>query len=118
MEAVSFDTARRAVAEFFAKNNYSGKRLLLIVPDNTRSGPIGDIFQIIYDCISPQKPKAVDILVALGTHQPMTDKQICTRLSITDARSQDEICYGEIFQSQLGKPVDLHFNRQNFLEGN
>ncbi len=81
--AVSLDTARQAVVQFFAKNNYTGKRLLLIVPDNTRSGPIGDIFQLIYDCVMPQKPKALDILVALGTHQPMKDKQICARLSIT-----------------------------------
>jgi len=34
------DQAREAIAEFFAQNNYAGKRILLIIPDNTRSGPI------------------------------------------------------------------------------
>ncbi|MHC4737162.1 MAG: hypothetical protein ACYTDW_22380 [Planctomycetota bacterium] len=41
--------AVEAIVEFFAQNDYAGKRLLLIVPDNTRSGPIGDIFKIVYD---------------------------------------------------------------------
>lgn len=70
-----------AIAEFFAQNDYAGKRLLLIIPDNTRSGPVDEIFHIIYDCLA-QRAKAVDCLVALGTHPHMTEKQICTRLGI------------------------------------
>jgi len=74
--------AHEAVAEFFAQNDYTGKRILLIIPDNTRSGPVGDIFKIIYDCLK-RKVKSIDCLVALGTHQPLTEEQICTRLAIT-----------------------------------
>ena len=101
---VSLDTAREAVGRFFAQNNYSGKRLLLIIPDNTRSGPIGDIFKLLYDSLAPQKPKAVDILVALGTHQPMTDEQICTRLSITNRAAKNKIRLRKIFQPRMAKP--------------
>jgi len=85
--SVDNSQAGEAVAEFFAQNDYSGKRILLIIPDNTRSGPIGDIFKIIYDCLGP-KVKALDCLVALGTHQPLSEEQICTRLCMTaDERS-------------------------------
>ena len=73
---------REAIVEFFAQNDYSGKRVLLLIPDNTRSGPVGDVFKEIFDCIG-KKAKAVDILVALGTHQPMSEEQICSRLTIT-----------------------------------
>jgi len=76
------DEAREAIAEFFAQNDYAGKRILLIIPDNTRSGPIGDIFKIIYNCLE-QKVKNIDCLVALGTHPPLSEEQICTRLNIT-----------------------------------
>ena len=79
--------AGEAIAEFFGQNDYTGKRILLIIPDNTRSGPIGDIFKIIYDCLE-QKATAVDCLVALGTHQPLSEEQIRTRLCMTaDERS-------------------------------
>lgn len=74
--------AHEAVAEFFAQNDYTDKRILLIIPDNTRSGPIGDVFKIIYDSLE-QKVRGLDCLVALGTHKPLTEEQICTRLDIT-----------------------------------
>jgi nickel-dependent lactate racemase len=79
---IDSNQASKAIAEFFAQNDYAGKRILLIVPDNTRSGPIGDIFKMVFDCIG-QKVKALDVLVALGTHPSMTEEQICNRLSIT-----------------------------------
>jgi nickel-dependent lactate racemase len=79
---IGIDEARQAVGEFFAQRDYVGKRILLIVPDNTRSGPIGEIFKIVYDFLG-QKAKAVDCLVALGTHPPLTEEQVCTRLTIT-----------------------------------
>ena len=81
--------AAEAIAEFFAQNDYAGKRILVIIPDNTRSGPVGDIFKIIYDHIG-RKAKALDVLVALGTHQPMSEEQICERLAMTadEHRSQ------------------------------
>ncbi|MCK4753486.1 MAG: DUF2088 domain-containing protein [Planctomycetes bacterium] len=94
--------AEKAVAEFFTKNDYSGKRILLIIPDNTRSGPIGDIFKIIFDCIG-QKAKALDCLTALGTHQPMTEKQICDRLSITTAEHKDKYASVKFFNHEWEK---------------
>ena len=91
--------AGEAIAEFFAQNDYTGKRILLIIPDNTRSGPVGNIFKIIYDCLD-QKAKAVDCLVALGTHQPMTDEQICTRLGMTQAERSSKYATVKIFNHE------------------
>ncbi|MHC4147583.1 MAG: lactate racemase domain-containing protein, partial [Planctomycetota bacterium] len=79
---VENEQAREAIAQFFAQNDYTGKRILVIIPDNTRSGPIGDMFKLIYEFLGP-KAKAVDCLTALGTHHAMSEEQICTRLSMT-----------------------------------
>lgn len=79
---IGFNQAQEAISEFFAKNDYSGRKLLLIIPDNTRSGPVGEIFKIIYGLLCA-KVEALDCLVALGTHPPMNEEQICRRLSIT-----------------------------------
>ena len=95
--------AGEAIAEFFAKNDYTGKRILLIIPDNTRSGPVGDIFKSIYDCIG-QKVKALDCLVALGTHQPLTEEQICTRLSITPQQRKTKYSSVKFFNHEWEKP--------------
>ncbi len=91
-----------AIAEFFGQNDYTGKRILLIIPDNTRSGPIGDIFKIIYDCLG-QKAKAVDCLVALGTHQPLSEGQICTRLCMTADERKSKYASVKFFNHEWEK---------------
>lgn len=98
---VTSEQAAEAVEQFFAENDYAGKRILLIVPDNTRSGPVGEIFKLIFDCIG-QKTKALDVLVALGTHQPMTQEQICRRLSI--AERETKYASVKFFNHEWDKP--------------
>jgi nickel-dependent lactate racemase len=100
---INNEQAREAIAEFFAQNDYTGKRLLLIIPDNTRSGPIGDIFQIIFDSLG-KKTKALDCLVALGTHQPMSEKQICARLGITLEQRSGKYSTVKFFNHEWNKP--------------
>jgi len=95
--------AREAIAEFFAQNDYTGKRILVIIPDNTRSGPVGDIFKIIYGFLEP-KAKAVDCLVALGTHQPMSEQQICARLSMTRDERRSRYARVRFFNHEWDKP--------------
>ncbi len=94
--------ARQAVAEFFAQNDYADKRILLIIPDNTRSGPIGEVFKMIYEFLGP-KAKAVDCLVALGTHQPMSNEQICTRLSMTPEERKGKYSAVKFFNHEWEK---------------
>jgi nickel-dependent lactate racemase len=95
--------AGEAIAEFFAQNDYTGKRILLIIPDNTRSGPIGDIFKIIYDCLE-QKAKSIDCLVALGTHRPLSEEQICTRLCMTADERSTKYASVKFFNHEWEKP--------------
>ena len=99
---VSNAHAKEAVEEFFSQNNYAGKKILLIIPDNTRSGPIGEIFKMIFDCLD-KKAKALDILVALGTHQPMSEKEICKRLSVTVAQRKSKYASVKFFNHEWEK---------------
>jgi len=96
---VSNKRAENAVERFFSINDYAGKRVLVIVPDNTRSGPVGDIFKMVFDCIG-QKAKAFDVLIALGTHQPMSQDQICQRLSITDKQRKSKYAAVKFFNHE------------------
>jgi nickel-dependent lactate racemase len=53
------------------------------VPDGTRTAPVGLLFQSLFRQIG-EVTRALDVLIALGTHQPMSEKAICQRLEITD----------------------------------
>jgi len=100
--AVEEDRARQAIAEFFATRRYSGKRVLLIIPDNSRSGPVGTIFQMIFDAIGRQV-KALDVLVALGTHPLMTKQQIYTRLGISSSEHAGKYASVRLFNHRWDK---------------
>jgi len=100
---VSLTEAQEAVGEFFARHDYTGKRVIVIVPDNTRSGPVGAIFQAMHAAIG-HKAAALDVLIALGTHQPMSEEQICQRLGMSATQRQVE--YGKVrfFNHEWEKP--------------
>jgi nickel-dependent lactate racemase len=95
--------ASEAVGEFFAKNSYAGKRVLVIIPDNTRSGPIGEVFKLLYERLKPQA-QAVDCLVALGTHQPLTERQICKRLAMPISERKTTYASVQFFNHEWDKP--------------
>ncbi len=52
-----------------------GKRVLIIIPDGTRTMPMTQLFPLIQQEIG-ERAQACDYLVALGTHPLMTDEQL------------------------------------------
>jgi lactate racemase len=52
-----------------------GKRVLIIIPDGTRSMPMPFMYGLFERFLDP-RVTALDYLVALGTHQPMNDAQL------------------------------------------
>ncbi|MEA3226617.1 MAG: lactate racemase domain-containing protein [Planctomycetota bacterium] len=100
---VEDEQAREAMAEFFAQNDCTDKQILVIIPDNTRSGPIGDMFKLMYEFLG-SKAKAVDCLVALGTHQAMSNEQICVRLSMTPDERESKYAAVRFFNHEWEKP--------------
>jgi nickel-dependent lactate racemase len=52
-----------------------GRRVLVIIPDGTRTMPMPAMFELIERELGP-RVAALDYLVALGTHAPMSDGQL------------------------------------------
>ncbi len=81
------------VAEVVSKacpaSEYAGKKILLIVPDSTRTAPVGTMFKAIFEQLG-EVTAALDVLIALGTHQPMSEAAICERLEISEAEHADK----------------------------
>ena len=76
------------VAQACPAKEYRGKKVLLIVPDGTRTAPVGLVFQTLHRQIG-EMTSAFDVLVALGTHQAMSETAICRRLDITEDQRRD-----------------------------
>jgi nickel-dependent lactate racemase len=58
-----------------------GKRILFIIPDGTRTMPMPQMFGLLRDHIGA-RAKAMDFLIALGTHQPMDDAALSAHLGV------------------------------------
>jgi nickel-dependent lactate racemase len=97
---------RDLVAKACPHADYRGKRVLLIVPDSTRTAPVGLLFKAIHDEIGGVTA-ALDVLVALGTHQPMSEEAICKRLEITTAQHAGPFKHVRFFNHSWLDPKTL-----------
>ena len=69
------------------------KRILVIIPDSTRSGPTPLCFRLFGEILRDRAAK-LDFLVALGTHLPMPDDRLNQHLGIT--RQERETKYAQV----------------------
>jgi nickel-dependent lactate racemase len=99
------DVAQR-VAQALPTGDCQDKRILLIVPDATRSAPVGLMFRTIYNQIGAVV-KQLDVLVALGTHPPMSESAICNRLEISAAERQGPYARVRLFNHEWDNPEAL-----------
>jgi nickel-dependent lactate racemase len=72
---------RESVLEQIDGAAYTGKRVLALVPDATRSGPVAAAFQAAHEAIQPFAAQ-FDAMVALGTHPAMPQAAIKKLLGI------------------------------------
>jgi nickel-dependent lactate racemase len=71
------------IAAAFPLSEYRDKNVLMIVPDGTRTAPVGLVFRTLHARLG-EITKTLDVMVALGTHPPMSDDAICRRLEISN----------------------------------
>jgi len=71
----------------------SNKRVLVIIPDGTRTAPIPLMFRLLYDQVG-RRAAQFDYLIALGTHPPMLHEAIDHLVGVTvTQRVKDEPGY-------------------------
>src|SRR5436190_9182519 len=76
------DEVRALVAQAFPTKDYKGAKVLVIIPDATRTCPLGMVWAALHEQIGAATAQ-VDVMIALGTHPPMSEEAICERLEIT-----------------------------------
>ena len=69
--------------------NLDGKRILIIIPDQTRTAPIPLFFRLFHELLGG-RVAALDYLVALGTHQPMSEDALNRLVGVTAAERAEK----------------------------
>jgi nickel-dependent lactate racemase len=64
------------------EGGYSSRKVLVLIPDHTRSLPLPMLFRTLVEILSDTKQ--LDFMVALGTHPPLTEGQLNKLVGITE----------------------------------
>ncbi len=74
-EVISETQVREICAEALSQLDLAEKRVLVLLPDATRTAPVPLFFRLLCDQLLPSVRK-LDFIIALGTHHPMDDDAI------------------------------------------
>jgi lactate racemase len=70
------------LAEALARADLRGRRVLVLIPDGTRSGPVGLFYRLFCRLLAGHVSQ-LDFMIALGTHQPLDEAAIRRLLRLT-----------------------------------
>lgn len=106
-EALSETEVHKIVESALEPDAYGGKRVLLIVPDGTRTAPVGLLFREIFDRIASVAAR-IDVMIALGTHVAMSEAAICKRLEISLEERHSKYRAVAFINHEWDNPAALH----------
>ncbi|MDX6766903.1 MAG: lactate racemase domain-containing protein [Candidatus Methylacidiphilales bacterium] len=105
-QSITVEQVESLVADFLQKHDFRNKRVLCIVPDGTRTAPLGRLFRGFHARAAGQA-KQIDLMIALGTHPAMTDAQILQRMEWTPAERHSTFASVRVFNHTWDQPETL-----------
>ncbi len=105
-ELLSEQKVAEICSEAFKKYNLTNKSVLAVLPDHSRTAPIDVMFRTVYDLLAEQV-KALDFIIALGTHPPMSDEAINHRVGITQQDRKTKYPRARFFNHHWKNPDQL-----------
>ncbi|HEY7348244.1 MAG TPA: lactate racemase domain-containing protein [Ktedonobacterales bacterium] len=105
-EALLPDEVQRLIAQVCEALPADGKRVLVIIPDGTRTAPIPLLFRLLYAALGPRVAR-LDYLIALGTHQPMAEEAIDRLVGVGAAERAERYPKTQVFNHRWDQPDAL-----------
>jgi nickel-dependent lactate racemase len=105
-QPITAEAARAFVARACPAADFRGKKLLLIIPDGTRTAPIDVMFRALHAQLGGVTAK-LDVMIALGTHPPMSDEAVNARVGITAEERRTTYRAVEFINHQWDNPAAL-----------
>jgi nickel-dependent lactate racemase len=94
------------LTQAFRRMHIDGKRVLVIIPDGTRSAPIPLMFHLVNDLIGPHA-RQLDYLIALGTHPPMSETAVDRLVGLSATERKLKYPNVHIYNHRWDDPVSL-----------
>lgn len=91
------------VESFFADQHLDNQKVLIVVPDGTRTAPIAQLFRLIHKELTG-RVEALDFLIALGTHRPMSQEAINTLFGVASEDWRTNFLGVRVFNHEWWKP--------------
>jgi lactate racemase len=103
---LSHDEARAIVEKGVPASLFEGKRVLVLTPDATRTAPLPMMVRLLNGWIGP-RAKALDFMVALGTHQPLSDEKLHALYGLTPADREGAFARCRFMNHRWDRPDTL-----------
>lgn len=97
---------REVCQDAFAKLALAGKRVLVLLPDSTRTAPLPLFFRLLCEQLLPAVNQ-LDFMIALGTHHPMSDDAIDKLVGISARDRKARYPHVAIFNHTWNDPSTL-----------
>src|SRR5262245_60609851 len=94
---------RDLVSSSLSQADLVGKRVLIIIPDSTRTAPIPQMFRLFFEFLASHT-SALDYLIALGTHQPLSEAAILRLVGISEEERRSRYSKINIFNHRWDLP--------------
>src|SRR5262245_44367016 len=100
---LSANEVRDWIARHVPAGEFRVRTRMLIVPEATRTVPLPLLFDAVYQLLR-SAVRQIDVLVALGTHPPMNERQICRLLGISDEERGALFATLELYNHEWDRP--------------
>ncbi len=87
------------------EGKFTGQRLLILIPDHTRSLPLPELFSMLVDILDDALK--LDFMVALGTHPPLSEKEINRLVGISSEERKSKFQHVGIYNHAWNDPEML-----------
>jgi len=104
--SLSEEEVRDLVIDALGQAELDGERVLIIIPDSTRTAPIPLFFRLFHEVLWG-RVAALDFMVALGTHQPMTEGALDRLVGITAEERRTTYAGAGLFNHRWDLPEAL-----------
>ncbi len=105
-KAVTSEEVQQLLARALDPLPVEGKRVLVIIPDGTRTAPIPLMFHLLYERIG-RRAKRLDYLIALGTHPPMPEEAVDRLVGVSARERAEDYPNVQIFNHRWDLPETL-----------
>ncbi|HLW03651.1 MAG TPA: lactate racemase domain-containing protein [Ktedonobacterales bacterium] len=105
-ETLTPEAMQQLIAQVCESLPLNDKRVLVIIPDGTRTMPMPLLFRLLYQELGPRVSR-LDYLIALGTHQHMPDEAIDRLVGVDGAERAERFPKTQIFNHRWDQPDAL-----------